>query len=82
MESGKRFKLFGVQSCLRGTTFTNERGQKQDCGDASLAMLAAYIKDTRPVCAPTAQTPDLTYVVCYATIAGTPLDRLCCKDFK
>lgn len=36
---GKRFRLYGVQSCLRQTSFINENNQKRDCGKASLAML-------------------------------------------
>ncbi|WP_367118393.1 thermonuclease family protein, partial [Mesorhizobium sp.] len=45
-----------------------------DCGDASLAVFAAYIKDTKPVCAPVAKTADLSYVVCYATLGKDRLD--------
>lgn len=72
--AGKRFRLFGVQSCIRGTTYTDRAGKQQDCGVASLALFAAMIKDTRPVCAPAANTGDLTYVVCYAAIGSDQLD--------
>ncbi|MBR7653735.1 thermonuclease family protein [Brucella oryzae] len=71
---GQRYRLYGVQSCLRGTTFTDRTGYKKDCGEASLAVFAAYIKDTKPVCAPVAQTADTSYVICYATIGGNRLD--------
>ncbi|TIW61807.1 MAG: thermonuclease family protein [Mesorhizobium sp.] len=71
---GQRYHLFGVQSCLRGTNYTDLKGQKRDCGDASLAIFAAYIKDTKPVCAPVAKTADLTYVICYATVGKDRLD--------
>ncbi|BCH20052.1 hypothetical protein MesoLjLa_69030 (plasmid) [Mesorhizobium sp. L-2-11] len=37
-------------------------------------MFAAYIKDTKPVCAPVAKTADLTYVICYATVGKDRLD--------
>ncbi|PWE53697.1 succinoglycan biosynthesis protein exoi [Metarhizobium album] len=72
--AGQRYRLYGVQSCLRGTAFTNKAGLKQDCGDASMAVLSAFIKDTHPACAPVARSAALTYVVCYATVAGTQLD--------
>lgn len=71
---GSRYRLFGVQSFPRGTTFTNKVGEKQDRGDASLALLSAYIKDTAPVCAPVARAADVTYVTCYAMIRGNRLD--------
>ncbi|MBD9524237.1 thermonuclease family protein [Ensifer sp. ENS02] len=71
---GKRFRLYGVQSCLRGTSYTDSHGQKRDCGEASLAVLAAYIKDTRPVCAPVAKKDDTAYVACYATVGNQRLD--------
>ncbi len=72
--SGSRYRLYGVQSCLRGTHFTNSSGLKQDCGDASLAMFAAYIQDTRPVCAPIVKAEHITYVFCYATVGRNRLD--------
>lgn len=72
--AGNRYRLYGVQSCLRGTPYTDKTGQKRDCGDASLAVFAAYIKDTRPVCAPVARTAETSYVVCYATVGKDRLD--------
>jgi endonuclease YncB( thermonuclease family) len=74
VDGDRRYRLYGVQSCLRGTSYTDKKGQKRDCGDASLAMFAAYIKDTKPVCAPVARTADLTYVVCYAQVGQSRLD--------
>lgn len=72
--NGERFRLYGIQSCLRGTMFTDKQGQKQDCGSASLAMFGAFIKDTRPICAPVAKKDGITFVVCYATIGDKRLD--------
>jgi endonuclease YncB( thermonuclease family) len=72
--AGKRYRLYGVQSCLRGTGYTDRQNRKKDCGDASIAVLAAFIQDTHPSCAPITQKADLTYVVCYATVAGQRLD--------
>lgn len=71
---GQRFRLYGVQSCLRGTSYTDKKGQKRDCGDASLAVFAAYIKDTKPVCAPVAKTDGISFVVCYAMVGKDRLD--------
>ncbi|WP_312407082.1 thermonuclease family protein [Rhizobium sp.] len=72
--NGERFRLYGIQSCLRGTDYTDADGRSHDCGDASLAMLAAFIKDTKPICASVARTGGLSYVVCYASVAGQRLD--------
>jgi len=71
---GQHYRLFGVQSCLRGTAFTDHAGNKKDCGAASMAVFAAYIKDTKPICAPVARTSDIMYVICYATVSGKRLD--------
>lgn len=71
---GQRYRLYGVQSCLRGTTFTNKAGVRQDCGEASLAVLAAFVRDTHPSCAPIAKASSITYVVCFATVASERLD--------
>lgn len=74
VSNGERFRLYGVQSCLRGTAYTDKHGQKRDCGEASLAVLAAYIKDTKPVCAPVVKKDGIAYVVCYATVGKERLD--------
>lgn len=69
IQGGTRLRLYGVQACIRGTYFSNGSGQRLDCGEASLAMLAALIKDTRPDCVPIAQQPGLqTFVTCFATL--------------
>lgn len=49
-ERGTTYRLYGVQSCLRGTSFTNAHGVTRDCGEASLAMLVALVRDLRPQC--------------------------------
>lgn len=63
---GRRFRLYGVQSCLRQTSFTHEHNQKRDCGEASLAMLIALIRDLKPLCYAT------------ATIAGSQTQFVFC----
>lgn len=66
--AGVTYRLYGVQSCLRGTSFTNAHGIKRDCGEASLAMLVALIRDLRPQCYEAAETPQTktAFVFCVA----------------
>jgi endonuclease YncB( thermonuclease family) len=73
-DGGRHFRLFGVQACLRGTAYTDRSGARRDCGEASLAVLAAYIADTSPICAPVAQSAGTVFVSCYATIGADRLD--------
>ncbi|WP_192385172.1 thermonuclease family protein [Mesorhizobium silamurunense] len=70
-DGGTTFRLYGVQSCLRGTSFTNAHGLKRDCGEASLAMLIALTRDLRPQCYDAAQAPQTRtiFVFCVATRA-------------
>jgi endonuclease YncB( thermonuclease family) len=70
------FRLYGIQSCLRGTSFTNASGAKKDCGEASLAYTAAIMRDTRPRCTAlaTAGVPPVVYTVCAATVGRARLD--------
>ncbi len=74
IDGRKTYRLYGVQACLRGTFYTDKSGRKRDCGEASLAVLAAYVADTLPVCAAVAVTPDAIHVSCYATIGADRLD--------
>jgi endonuclease YncB( thermonuclease family) len=80
-QAGQAMRLYGVQACIRGTTYTDTSGQKQDCGAVSLAMLAAIVKDTRPTCAPVAQLmapaasgQSTILVICSAHIGNNALD--------
>jgi hypothetical protein len=66
--NGQRFRLFGVQSCLRGTFFTNMQRKRVDCGEAGVAMLASMVKDLKPLCTVSARLPDVSYVVCVANV--------------
>jgi endonuclease YncB( thermonuclease family) len=69
VSSGQRIRLYGVQSCLRGTFFTNAQGQRVDCGEAGVAMLAAMVKDLKPLCTVSARSSDVSYVVCMANVS-------------
>jgi endonuclease YncB( thermonuclease family) len=66
--NGRRYRLYGVQSCIRGTAYTAADGSKRDCGDASLGMLAGLVKAWRPFCAAIATSPrdSTNFVICYA----------------
>lgn len=70
-DAGITYRLYGVQSCLRGTSFTNAHGLERDCGEASLAMLIALTRDLRPQCYDAAEQPEsrTVFVFCVATRA-------------
>ena len=70
------YRLYGVQSCIRGTRFTNAAGAKKDCGEASLAYTAAIVRDGHPRCTAVAQAgnPPIVYTVCAATVGRSTLD--------
>jgi endonuclease YncB( thermonuclease family) len=75
------YRLYGVQACLRDTSFTNGHGLKRDCGEASLAMLVALVRDLRPQCYDAAESPQLrtVFVFCLASpskgaAAGSRID--------
>jgi endonuclease YncB( thermonuclease family) len=74
IDAGKHYRLYRVQACLRGTLYTDKNGRRRDCGEASLASLAAYIIDTHPVCAAVAEAAATTYVACYAMIGADRAD--------
>jgi hypothetical protein len=67
--NGQRFRLYGVQSCLRGTFFTNVQGSRVDCGESSVAMLAAMVRDLKPLCTVSARSSDVSFVVCVANVS-------------
>ena len=62
-------RLYGVQACLRGTNFTNATGVRRDCGETSLAMLVALIRDLQPKCQQVAASSNsrVIFVLCVAT---------------
>lgn len=72
-DAGVTYRLYGVQSCLRGTSFTNAHGLQRDCGETSLAMLVALTRDLRPQCYDVAEQAETrtVFVFCVATrVAG------------
>ena len=67
-DRGFTYRLYGVQACLRGTSFTNAHGLKRDCGEASLAMLIALTRDLHPQCYQASALPEARtiFVFCIA----------------
>jgi len=74
--NGQTFRLYGVQSCIRGTFFTNSAKARTDCGEASLAYLAAIVRDAKPRCTAIAQAgaPPVVFSVCAVHIGNNTLD--------
>nr|WP_245573050.1 thermonuclease family protein [Lichenihabitans psoromatis] len=70
-DHGLTYRLYGVQSCLRGTTFTNAHGQVRDCGETSLAMLVALIRDLHPQCIDAGKTPRSSTVLVFCIAQPT-----------
>ncbi|WP_245294237.1 thermonuclease family protein [Rhizobium etli] len=50
ISGGRRYRLYGLQACLRGTSVTISPGVVRDCGELNLIMVQALIRDTEPVC--------------------------------
>ncbi len=73
-QGGQTFRLYAVQSCIRGTTFTNAAGLKRDCGEASIGYFAALIRDAKLRCTALAQSGSVNFAVCAAHIGGQTLD--------
>jgi endonuclease YncB( thermonuclease family) len=72
---GRRFRLFGVQACLRGTTITNTQGLRRDCGEVSLSGFAGLTRDLKASCRIVGQgAPDTTVMVCAGEVRGRTLD--------
>ncbi len=72
---GRKFRLFGVQSCIRGTTYRSPEGQDDDCGMRSLASLAALFSTGTVGCQPVGTAKDgATFVVCAVNIDDATVD--------
>ncbi|RDJ00809.1 nuclease [Rhizobium phaseoli] len=70
ISSGRRYRLYGLQSCLRGTNITVAAGAVRDCGELDLIMVQALIRDTRPVCATIKDLDQNNAVVACKTTTG------------
>lgn len=72
---GRKYRLFGVQSCIRGTAYRSPEGQENDCGMRSLASLAALFSTGTVGCQPVGTAKDeATFVVCAANIDDATVD--------
>ncbi|MGL4812478.1 MAG: thermonuclease family protein [Beijerinckiaceae bacterium] len=69
------YRLYGVQSCLRGTSVMAE-GQRRDCGEISKVYLAGLARLGRPQCRAVAEStsPRQTLVICRATLGQQEVD--------
>lgn len=75
VHQGNKYRLFGVQSCIRGTPYRSPEGQDDDCGMRSLASLAALFSTGTVGCQPVGIAKDgAAFVVCAATIHDTTVD--------
>lgn len=68
--NGRRYRLFGMQACLRGTSITVAVGAVRDCGELNVIMAQALIRDTRPVCTTLQDIDQNNAVVACQTTAG------------
>lgn len=70
ISEGRRYRLYGLQSCLRGTSITVSGSTALDCGELNVIMAQAMIRDTKPVCASLQDIDQNNAVVACQTTAG------------
>ncbi len=72
---GRKFRLFGVQACIRGMVYRAPDGAESDCGMQSIASLAALFSTGSIGCQPVGRAKDdATFVVCAAQLDDTTVD--------
>ena len=73
-QDGVKYRLYGVQSCLRGTD--SVRGAlRADCGLASIAQFAALVQTSPASCQPLEPANDgAVFVVCGAKVGEVTID--------
>ncbi len=73
-QDGVKYRLYGVQSCLRGTDFV-QGAQRADCGLASIAQFAALVQTSPASCQPLEAANDgAMFVVCGAKLGKVTID--------
>ena len=73
-QDGVKYRLYGVQSCLRGTDFVQGE-QRLDCGLASIAQFAALVQTSPASCQPLEPANDgAVFVVCGAKVGEVTID--------
>lgn len=74
-QGGRRYRLFGVQSCLRGTEIINERGLRRDCGEVSLAGFVGLARELNVACRLVGgDGAPVLAIVCTGEVKGRALD--------
>ena len=74
-DGNQLYRLYGVQSCIRGTAATDGNGKRVDCGNLSLAHLAALFSTATVTCQPLGYAIDkATFVVCAADLNSNTID--------
>lgn len=72
---GAKFRLFGVQACLRDTRYRLPGGEDGDCGLRSIGALVALFSTDTIACQPVGAAKDgATFVVCAAEVGGATVD--------
>lgn len=70
VSGGRRYRLYGLQACLRGTSVTIANGKARDCGELNVIMIQAIIRDTKPVCKDVKDIDQNNVVVVCQTTTG------------
>jgi endonuclease YncB( thermonuclease family) len=72
---GQVYRLYGVQSCIRGSIAIDAAGNKRDCGSLSLAQLGGLFQTAAVTCQPIGRArDDAIFAVCAAEIEGSTID--------
>ena len=74
IQANTKYRLYGVQSCLRGTEFKTA-SDTYDCGLVSLAQFAALTQIATITCQPVAPANDgAIFVICATKLAGVTVN--------
>lgn len=75
MYQGQKYRLYGVQACIRGSDFVAPDGRRSDCGAHSIAPLAALFTTQTLSCQVVGRALDgANFVVCAVTVNQTVVD--------
>lgn len=75
LRGGQKYRLYGVQACIRGTGFTDPSGRSADCGEYSIASLAALFATETVACQPVGTARDsAAFVICAVRVDETDID--------
>lgn len=75
IHEASKFRVFGVQACLRDTRYRLPGGEDGDCGLRSIGALAALFSTNTVACQAVGIANDgATFVVCAAEVGGATVD--------